>query len=161
MRALVNADDADSICECLKVRQIEPMMRHVPFHEIEPSLFWMVLDFGEKAEGREVLLNLGYDLGCADTPHIPIIAINGQNIPSSFANYLPNLFAIRREQLNEFLDIFCQAFSQYAKFFGAADKVDGRIRLRKDALDNIKRSMGSRGSLIEARKYIRDKGISL
>jgi len=143
------------IGDYLKKFDIKIQSPSLPFRSIEPVICWAMIV--QKKNGTlENMAYLGYHIGSADVPCIPIFFIGEpEGVPKEMMR-LHNVICVEPEKLEGVLKPFIAAFSN-SKFVleGAVDlPVDGRIKLRKKLTTETLKAMEEYGYIEEYKKRL-------
>ena len=126
----------------LKKCHIKVQSSSLPFRSIEPLICWMMIL--QKENGTpEDMAYLGYYIGSADVPCIPIVFVGqGEQVPREMTG-LDNVFCAKKENLEAILKPLIAAFLASKDTFEIAhdSRVDARLKLREKLITEVINAM--------------------
>lgn len=143
------------IGDYLKEFDIKIQSPSLPFRNIEPIVCWAMIV--QKKNGTlENMAYLGYHIGSADVPCIPIFFVGEpEGVPVEMTR-LDKVFCVKRENLEGILKPFITTFSNLKSELEAAVDlpVDGRIKLREKLTAQGLKAMKEYGYIEEYQKRL-------
>ncbi|RLI19384.1 hypothetical protein DRO47_06415 [Candidatus Bathyarchaeota archaeon] len=142
----------EDISEYLRKLNLETQSPSTPFREIEPKICFMVLFPGESLT-PEKYAYIGYHIGSADVPVIPVIFFGKVTQFPRELTRLNNVFCVEDKQsLKKLLQIFIKSLGN-ERIINLLDgmKTETRFNFRKELLQKIINLMSTH-SLIEEYK---------
>lgn len=123
-----------------------------PFHEIEKSVACTIIDLREETMSLppSSLMDTGYDAGCADIAHIPLILLmdKATSVPKEWL-MCEHVYKSSVDEIKYVVDIFIKSIKKYQDRFDVAERADivSRLKLRQGAVKLSVKAFGCQKSV--------------
>ena len=146
----------EEIGEYLRKLDIKIQSPSLPFKSIEPMICWMMIAHKHKKRTLEDMAYLGYHIGSADVPCIPIVFVGkARQVPKEMTR-LDNVFCVEMENLEAILKPLIAACSESKEILEKASalRVDERLSLREKLLAEVLNAMKTQGYIEECKRQL-------
>lgn len=128
-----------------------------PFHEIEKNLACAIVDLRKEtmALPAALLMDTGYDVGCTDVAHIPLILLMDDStiVPREWL-MCKHVYRSNEGQIKDVVDIFIRSIKKFQENFNIAERSDivARLELRQQLINTVNDSIGEVSRFINKKK---------
>lgn len=139
--------DSNNLVFYLKSKNCGIKSRTRPFFDIEMNVACAIIDVRKEAMELPpaTLMDTGYDAGCADVAHIPLILLmdEGTEVPNDWLG-CKHVYKSDINGIKEVVDIFVTTVLKFQREFKYAKKGDigSRRELRQEIIDKVNKSIG-------------------
>ena len=145
----------EEIGEYLRKSNIKTQSPSLPFRSIEPMICWMMI-VQKKNGNPEDMAYLGYHIGSADVPCIPIVFVGeAEQVPREMTR-LDNFFCVKMENLEAILKPLIAAFlkSKGVLDMASTARVDERLKVREKLITEVINAMKTQGYIEEIKEQL-------
>lgn len=142
------------IGDYLRASNFDIQSPSLPFKNVEPKTCLIIVS-EKQAPNTDDKIYLGYWIGNADVPSVPIIFVGEEEcVPTEIRRCMKNLLCVKKKNIESVLKPLIAAFANSRSILETAmeSKVDTRIKLREKLLAETIKAMEAQGYNIEEYK---------